>query len=80
MFSDLSDKLFTSEIIEMHGENETNEGHTPNTNQNTSKAGTIEETEPTHPGKTATIKPMLEDLGNSSLLAHVPCIAVLSIR
>ncbi|XP_022149686.1 switch 2 [Momordica charantia] len=77
LFSDLSDKLFTSEIIEMHGEKEMKEGHAPNTNQNSSKAGTSvpsEETDavssivseprkPTHSGKTAPIKPTLEDLG-----------------
>lgn len=75
LFSDLSDKLFTSEIIEMHEGRETKEGHAPNPNQNISKAGSsvifketdavgsIETRKPTHPGKTATIKPTLEDLG-----------------
>ncbi|CAK9314757.1 unnamed protein product [Citrullus colocynthis] len=77
LFSDLSDKLFTSEIIEMHEEKETNEGLVPNTDQNTSKAGSSALSEKTnaigsvvfkpqkstHSGKTVTNKPMLEDLG-----------------
>ncbi|XP_038901191.1 switch 2 [Benincasa hispida] len=77
LFSDLSDKLFTSEIIEMHEEKKTNEGFAPNTDQNMSKAGSsvpsektnavgsvvFEPQKPTHPGNTATNKPMLEDLG-----------------
>lgn len=72
----------------MHGEKEMKEGHAPNTNQNSSKAGTSvpsEETDavssivseprkPTHSGKTAPIKPTLEDLGK--FLSVIPsCIS-----
>ncbi|KAA0062035.1 hypothetical protein IC582_026126 [Cucumis melo] len=68
LFSDLSDKLFTSEIIEMHEEKETSEGLASNTDQNTSNAGSSVPSgktneKPTHPAKTTTNKPMLEDLG-----------------
>lgn len=74
LFSDLSDKLFTSEIIEMHEDKKT-KGLSPNTDQNTFQDGTSvlsekidavgsvvsESQKATHPGKTAT--PMLEDFG-----------------
>lgn len=86
LFSDLSDKLFTSEIIEMHEDKKT-KGLSPNTDQNTFQDGTSvlsekidavgsvvsESQKATHPGKTATL--MLEDFGNTSLLAPFPLIS-----
>ena len=67
MFSDLSDKLFTSEIIEMHEEKETNDELASNTDQNTSNAGSSVPSDKSNVVSSAvntnTNKPMLEDLG-----------------